>query len=308
VTRPEILPFADEHLDGAARLLAARHARHRETEQLLPDDVDFRAEIEKERDELGGVVAVAGDEVVGYLLGRRREDKVGPHVWSYVAGHAVDDPELVRDLYAAAAGGWVEAGLTRHFFYVPSLPELIDPWFRLSFGASSALAMRETAPEPAVDAGVAIRESTPDDARAAAQLERLMGESMLPSPSFSRHEPDDEETVVAEWADTWEQADTYRHFVAERDGTVVGHLLLYRRPHDLRVPTDSIDLAQASTRPSERGSGIGLALTHHAITWANEQGIPTMITDWRMTNLLASRFWPHRGFRPTFLRVYRSIP
>jgi hypothetical protein len=27
-----------------------------------------------------------------------------------------------------------------------------------------------------------------------------------------------------------------------------------------------------------------------------------------MTNLLASRFWPARGFRPTFLRLYRSIP
>jgi hypothetical protein len=33
-----------------------------------------------------------------------------------------------------------------------------------------------------------------------------------------------------------------------------------------------------------------------------------MLTDWRVTNLLASRFWPRRGFRTTFLRLYRSIP
>ena len=33
-----------------------------------------------------------------------------------------------------------------------------------------------------------------------------------------------------------------------------------------------------------------------------------MTTDWRMTNLLASRYWPRRGFRETFLRLYRSIP
>jgi hypothetical protein len=33
-----------------------------------------------------------------------------------------------------------------------------------------------------------------------------------------------------------------------------------------------------------------------------------MVTDWRMTNMLASRFWPKRGFRVTFLRLYRSIP
>ena len=41
---------------------------------------------------------------------------------------------------------------------------------------------------------------------------------------------------------------------------------------------------------------------------AYEHGYETMITDWRMTNLLASRFWPRRGFRETFLRLYRSIP
>jgi predicted N-acetyltransferase YhbS len=308
VTRPEILPFADDHLDGAAALLAARHARHREAEPLLPVDVDFREQIERERDELPGVVAVSGHEVVGYLLGRRREDQVGPHVWSYVAGHAVVEPEHTRDLYATAAGAWVDAGLTRHFVYVPALPDLVDPWFRLSFGASAALAARETAPEPRVDADVAIRESTPDDIRAAAKLERLMGESMISSPSFSGSERGDEATLVEEWVDTWEKTETYRHFIAEREGRVVGHILLYRRPPDLRVPADSIDLAQASTEPTERGSGIGVGLTHHVIRWAHEHGYPTMVTDWRMTNLLASRFWPKRGFRTSFLRLYRSIP
>jgi hypothetical protein len=33
-----------------------------------------------------------------------------------------------------------------------------------------------------------------------------------------------------------------------------------------------------------------------------------MTTDWRVTNLWASRFWPRRGFRVAFLRLYRSIP
>ena len=86
--------------------------------------------------------------------------------------------------------------------------------------------------------------------------------------------------------------DNHRHFVAERDGTIVGHILLYRRPPDLRVPEGSIDLADASTAPEERGTGVGLALTHHVLAWAHEHGYEVMTTDWRMTNLLASRFWP----------------
>jgi GNAT superfamily N-acetyltransferase len=308
VNRPKIVPFGDEHLEGAARVLAERHARHREAEPLLPADVDFAEQIELERDQLGGVVALDGDEVVGYLVGKRREDQIGPHVWSYIAGHAVREPELIRDLYAAAAANWVEAGLTRHFAYVPFLPELVDPWFRLSFGGSAVLATRETSPRPAVDAGVVVRESTPEDVAAAARLDRLMEESMLPSPSFSYHEPDDEDAIAEDWAGTWNEPETYRHFVAERGGRIVGHILLYRRPPDIRVPADSIDLAAASTSPDARGSGVGVALTHHVITWAHEHGYPTMITDWRMTNLLASRFWPKRGFRLSFLRLYRSIP
>jgi predicted N-acetyltransferase YhbS len=308
VSRPTIVPFRDEHLEGAAGLLAERHGRHRTVEPLLPADVDFAAELQKERDELPGVVALDGDEVVGYLVGKRREDHIGPHVWSYIAGHAVREPELTRDLYGAVANAWVDAGLTRHFAYVPYLPELVDPWFRLSFGGSAALAAQETSPRPTVDADVTIRESTPDDVRAAAELDRAMQESMMPGPSFGGGMPEEKANLVEEWADTWDDPEKYRHFVAERDSTIVSHILLYRRPPDLRGPADSIDLAGASTFPGERGSGAGRALTHHVITWAHEHGYPTMVTDWRMTNLLASRFWPKRGFRPSFLRVYRSIP
>jgi hypothetical protein len=49
-------------------------------------------------------------------------------------------------------------------------------------------------------------------------------------------------------------------------------------------------------------------LTEAASAWAHEHGYVTMVTDWRETNLLSSRFWPARGFRRSFLRLYRSIP
>src|SRR3954452_21270980 len=44
----ELAPFADEHLEDAARLLAARHARHREAEPLLPELDDPPTAVEKE--------------------------------------------------------------------------------------------------------------------------------------------------------------------------------------------------------------------------------------------------------------------
>jgi predicted N-acetyltransferase YhbS len=314
VTRPEIVPFADGHVDGAAALLAERHARHLAAEPLLPEITDFRSHVEAEWriEGTSGSVALDGDEVVGYLLGPRREDEIGPHVWSYVAGQAARDPGLVRDLYAAASRRWVDEGLTRHFVHAPALHDLVEPWLRTSFGISAALAARETAIAPGdgppPDTSVSVRPSTPEDTPVAAAFDRQLGLHLQQPPSFSGLTVASEREYLDEWRDLHQEQE-FTHFVAERGGRIVGHLLLYRRPaDDVRVPPHSIDLANAATEPGLRGSGVGLALADHALRWARESGYATMITDWRMSNLEASRFWPRRGFRETFLRLYRSIP
>jgi GNAT superfamily N-acetyltransferase len=59
--------------------------------------------------------------------------------------------------------------------------------------------------------------------------------------------------------------------------------------------------------PEARGRGVGLALSDHACRWAAEAGYGSLTIDWRVANLLASRFWPSRGFRPTFLRLCRMV-
>jgi len=76
----------------------------------------------------------------------------------------------------------------------------------------------------------------------------------------------------------------------------------------LARPDRACCLGFASTLPEIRGSGIGVALTDASLAAAAEEGYAAMVTDWRVTNLLASRFWPRRGFRPAFFRLYRSIP
>jgi GNAT superfamily N-acetyltransferase len=299
-----IVAFTDLHLDAAAEMLAARHARHREVEPLLPADVDFRAEVEKEwnADGASGVISEHG-----YLIGAPRKVAGSSWIWAGVAAHALaGEVEHARDLYAAAAQRWVDDGHREHAVFLPAHErELLDAWFRLSFGASAVLAMRETAGEEPYDSGVEIRRGTPDDFGHAARLEIAMQEAMRPAPSFSSFPHASVEEVEAEWRD--DDFSPFELFIAERDAEVLGHVLLFRRPHDLRVPRESIDLAAASTYPEARGTGVGRALTAHAIRWAEENGYPTMTTDWRMTNLWASRFWPNRGFRPAFLRLHRAI-
>jgi GNAT superfamily N-acetyltransferase len=305
----DIVAFTDEHVDGAAAVLAERHAAHLEVEPLLPPPTDFREQVENAREDATGAAALEAGEVVGYLLGPRREDSIGAHVWIASAGHAVRNPEVIRDLYGVAAEQWVHDGLTRHFVYVPAMRELVEPWLRLSFGISAAQAAMETrAAAPVATRGVTVRPSTPEDTPVAAAYDLALQLHLRESPSFGGLAVQTDQEVLDEWRNLHEEPE-YTHFVAEEDGRIVGHLLLYRRPGgDLRVPPGSIDLANALTEAGARGSGAMVALTEHALGWAHEHGYAIMITDWRMTNLLASRFWPRRGFRETYLRLYRSIP
>ena len=302
----EIVPFEDAHLDDAAALLAARHARHRQAEPLLPEQVDFRAAVEQEWRQEGASGVFSGD---GYLFAAPSEFAGIWWLRVNIAGQALEgDRERMRDLYAAAAQRWVDEGHTKQAVFVPAHDaELVDAWFRLGFGGSATMAMRETAPAEPFDGGVEIRPGTPDDFAEAARLERELSAALLPAPSFSEIPLQSLEEIEAEWRED-ESPEKYELFVAEREGRIVGHTLLYRRPPDLRVPPGSIDLAQGSTEPEARGTGVGRALTAHVLRWAHENGYPVMTTDWRITNLWASRFWPRRGFRVAFLRLYRSIP
>jgi GNAT superfamily N-acetyltransferase len=95
--------------------------------------------------------------------------------------------------------------------------------------------------------------------------------------------------------------------MALRNGHTVGHSLLYAPEPDLGVPADAMYLASTATDPEVRGSGIGVALTEHVLAWAEETGHPAVVTNWRMSNLLAERFWRSRGFRPVFHRLHRVI-
>jgi len=294
----EIHPFSDDFRAEAAALLADRHRRHRAAEPLLAEVDDFAAQLPQG----DGAVATRAGEVVAYVIATVGDERaeVG------FAGMAASEPESLRDVYAQLAVGWPR----RHSVMVPaSDAALIDPWFRLAFGCQFMTAAREVERLEPVDFGGAIRPSTRDDHLAVAAFDRQLWEHQSRSPSFSGldYEANDFEE---EWSTLWEEEDEFPfHRVAEIDGRAVGHVLLYERPTgDLRVPQRNIDLAHVVTLPEARGKGVGLALTAVALTWADEQGFRSMTTDFRSNNLLSSRYWPARGFRPTFIRMYRATP
>ena len=317
MSRLELRAFAEDQLDAAGVLLAARHRAHRAAEPLLSERFEdpgaSRAEIASlwAKEHASGAVALRDGKLVGFLLGTRKDDQTwGANVWIEAAGYAAAEPEIVRDLYAIASQRWVDEGRTRHYAVVPALDDQTDAWFRLSFGAQQAhgiTAVEARAWPPDT------RHADRDDLEALIALAPLVSDHHEVAPVFSGiawdEEPDELYAVLAaEIAN-----DQVGELVYERDGQIVAGFELapaeqVSMHHGLAQPDRAACITWAASRPDVRGSGAGLALMEAALAWAHEQGYATMVTDWRETNLLSSRFWPARGFRRSFLRLYRSIP
>lgn len=318
----EIRAFSDEHLDAAGGLLAARHRRHREAEPLLParfEEPDAaRAEVEAawQLDGASGTVALSGGGVVGYLIGAPRDEAIwGANVWVELAGHAAEEAEVLRDLYAAAARRWVDEGRTRHYALVPAAQsELVDAWFRVCFGQQQAHGVREvpTNPRVVVPEGFEIRSPDLADLERLIELDLALPRHQQGSPVFSSRPLPTREECRQEWRETLAAGDE-EILIGYHDGTPVACWSIVgidraREFRGLLSPEEACYLGFAVTLPEFRGTGIGVALTDAAFARAAEQRYSAMVTDWRVTNLLASRFWPKRGFRTSFLRLYRSIP
>ena len=320
MSRTFVRPFAAADVPAAGVLLAQRHARHRVSRPLLSaryeDSAAATAEVASAFGTAGasGAFAVRGGESAGYLLGFPKPGGLwGPNVWVESAGHAAADGETLRDLYAVAAAGWVESGLTAHYALVPATDEdLVRAWFRLGFGQQACHGLRGLpAQAPVRRPGLTIRRAVREDIPALAELDVELLRHQSLAPVFSAAPVPPAAEAAGEWAEDFDDPG-YTTFVAERDGIVVGSAvgcaLEKSGSHTgLARPDNAGFLGFAAVFPSARGHGAGRALGETVLQWAAQGGFGCVVIDWRVTNLLSSRTWPALGFAESFLRLHRLI-
>lgn len=294
----DLQPLAGDLRAECAALLAERYARQRTREPLLPEIGDLEPHLPPD-----GWVAVRDGKAVAYLAGEVDGDvaRVG------FAGVAGSDSDALTLCFVRCARVW---GTQRFAIHVPAGDEaLTGAFFRLAFGCQFAWAIRESEPAAPVDFGGIIRPGTPADLDAAVDLDLELHALQMMLPSWSGLPPMDRDELKAQWDGMWDDPATIAHLVAERGGEVVGEAVLYDRPQgDLRVPPGNLDLALLVTRLADRETGVGSALVAHTLRLAHERGCRSVTVDWRTVNPLAGAFWPRRGFRPQYLRLYRSAP
>lgn len=320
--RYEVHPFSAADLDDGAGLLAERHRSHREALPALnpayEDPAAVRPLIARLLDREGGAGSFvsAGGKAQAYVIGAPKDASWGPNIWVDDAGSAGADPEAIRVAYADAAARWVDRGLTRHYVVTPATDAaIVDAWFSVSFGLQHVHALRELPPpdfEVRAKPGLAVRPAERSDTEAIVELGPVLPTHSARSPVFSQVPiPTDAEArkeIEEEFVD-----ERFASFVAEYEGRVVGAAVLcaldVSNGNTLMMrPVSAGFLGFAVASPDARGLGVGRALADACLVWSRDNGYEWVATDWRSTNIEANRTWRAAGFRPSFLRLYRSIP
>ena len=315
-----VRPFGLEDLAACAHLLADRHADHRRRVPALPTayaDAGTSANVISALHERASdaVVAVVDDAVVGYMIATHLNDTLwGSNRWVEPEGWAVRDLQVVRDLWAQLAHGWVQQGVTQFSAVVPWGDPAAAMWQRLGFGWQQAYGVRRTAaPEPASTASspTVLRPARAADIPVLAELDHLMDVHLTRSPVFSLLTPISVAEATADWQESIADEE-FSVWVAEESGVVVGSAVgcpitksgMHQR---LAGVPEAFMLASVSVLPQARGHGIGRALGQRIIEVGAERGHEWIVTDWRVTNLEASRAWEALGFELSFMRLHRSI-
>jgi len=253
-----------------------------------------------------GAEAVRDGDRIAHLVGALGEaPSRGRHAWVGLDDHSLsagEAPDLLADVYAAAAAPWVDERYLTHIVEVPAEGPLPQLFFALGFGQEQVHA---SAPvrieEPTTAAGATIRRAGPEDVELLLDVVGAIGEHQVGPPVWSGLPAPKREELRDDWVEFLAD-ETAVILVAERDGTSLGYVAFHPGEH-----TGVAKLPVAGTRPDVRGMGLGVALVEHALHEAHLAGFDTVLLDWRSTNLLASRFWPRRGFRPTHLRLRRDV-
>jgi GNAT superfamily N-acetyltransferase len=159
--------------------------------------------------------------------------------------------------------------------------------------------------------GLVVRAPTRDEIPTLARLDMVLTDHQHESPVFSGGPLDDYDERVADWEEDFDNpkfCNVVVEHAGQEVGSAVGCSLEVSSSHvGPAGPEGAAFLGFAAVLPEARGLGVGRALGEAVSAWALESGYPSIVTDWRETNLLSSRAWRGLGYRDTFTRVHRLL-
>jgi ribosomal protein S18 acetylase RimI-like enzyme len=252
-------------------------------------------------------VAEESGVVVGHLFGALLDSpEYGRGAWVGPDGVSYERPAVLDALYAAAGADWIERQAIEHYAWVFDEPADTNPWYELGFArmhVRGVLAL--SAPDRgALPAGYVLRRGGSADLELALELDRVLDEAQQRGPSFAlfvehASRPD-------EMLEMLEDPDV-RYYVVEHEGVGVAQCLTFGLETRRGSFDDALHLSALSVRPDHEHRGVARALVDSALADAVDDGYRYVETNWRVTNHRAAAFWLRYGFRPTYVRLHRTI-
>lgn len=260
-----------------------------------------------------GIGAFDNSKLAGYIMGEIKFDDIrGRHVWVPYEGIAIrldQTSELIRNLYAKVADLWLEQGCFMHYTIVPLGSQVYyDAFLRLSFFIQQVHGVMNMEDYKAFEnaSDVEIRVADKMDSELMGNMSRIIRSFQNSSPVFEPAVPD----VVADIKEGYKgivDDDEAMIFIAEKDMKGLGFQGYWPATKDLMSPDGGVELSIAGTYYSQSGSGVGKRLMNECYRIMKQKGYNYMITDWRVTNLSSSTFWPKCGFKTIAYRMVRYI-
>ncbi len=260
-----------------------------------------------------GTGAFVEDELVGYIMGEIKVDiSRGRHIWVPYEGMAVradQSSELIRKLYAKVSDAWLKQDCFMHYVIVPlGNHTYFEALQNLSFyiqQVHGVMNLEEYRPFTQVsDADVRI--AGKGDREKMGRLSGIIQSYQNMAPVFKPILPEVAVDIKSRYENIVED-DDLTVLLAEKDEEELGFQIYETVASDLMIPDNGAELSVAGIYPCQMGNGIGKKLMNEGCVLMSARGLHHVITDWRITKLASSTFWPKCGFKPVAYRMIRHI-
>jgi ribosomal protein S18 acetylase RimI-like enzyme len=264
-------------------------------------------------EKLMGIGAFIGDEMVGYLFATIESSTLnGSMAWVPYEGLAINKNEskdLVRLLYAKASEVWVNQGCLYHSLYIPlGQDNYYQALLHLGFHIEQVHAVLPMNQYQHLDTKnpIAIRQANDNDRELLGKMSRIIIDDQIQSPVYLRIT----DAMIQKRKKAFEtlvDEDDVIVLIAEKDNQGLGYFDFEYLSNALMVPNKTIELCVAGVFEAFRGLGVGKALMNHSHELLKNKGFKYIKTDWKVSNISASNFWPKCGFKPMVYRMVRVI-
>ncbi len=262
-----------------------------------------------------GLCAYNDDLLLGYLIGEIRIDAVrgnGRHIWVPYEGVAIREgqsAELLRTLYSEVSLLWNEKGCFNHIINIPLGKSLyLDALMRLSFSIDHVHGIMKLSDYNnfKTQTKIDIRKANIDDSDKLGNLSNVILSALNATPTYLAVVPETIDQINKGFKRLPNDSDSIT-FLAEEDNKAVGFQVFEAVDSNLMIPDNSIELSIAGTLYSHSSKGIGKFFMNHTCEYMRNKGHDYVVSDWKMSNLSASRFWSKCGFTPIAYRMCRLI-